>query len=81
MKLGKPPETYQLCMLTVLRVLKSYLRHPLASTRIERREWGKFFAYRKLRGMGYTQYYPRQLMPAGVLAPDWADLLNIYRLV
>jgi len=81
MKLGKPPEIYQLCILTILRTLKSYLRHPLISIGIERREWERYFAYKDFQRSGLTKHYARQLMPAGALPPDWADLKNIYQLV
>ena len=81
MKIGKPPEVYALCLLTVLRVVKSYIRHPIHCLRIERRELAKFLAYKRFKRKGYTQYFARQLMPLGAIPPDWADLENLYKLI
>jgi hypothetical protein len=77
-----PPIHHNLSFLTVMRVVKSYLRHPLRTfTRIERNDWGKYLAYRSLRSYGYDRYFSSSVMPTGAHPPDWADLLNIYQLV
>lgn len=78
--LSRVKTEHELSLLTVARTLKLYLTRPKVAIGIERRELGKFRAGKKLEKMGYAGYYERKKLPTGALAPDFADLLNIYDL-
>jgi Methyltransferase domain len=71
--------SHRLCTLTVLRTAKRALRHPRRAWVVEKREWGIYAAYRRLKKLGLTQMYGNT--PSYVYQPDWADLLNIYETV
>lgn len=75
------PINHQLTFLTVVRTLKLYVRHPIQAARMERREWLKYAALRKMQRAGFAKYYDNDRFPVGAYAPDWADLWNIYSLV
>jgi hypothetical protein len=66
-------------MLTVLRTIKRALRHPRHAWMAEKREWGIYTAYRRLKKLGLVQMYCK--VPQQAYQPDWADLLNIYESV
>jgi Methyltransferase domain len=71
--------SYRLCTLTVLRTIKRTLCHPRQAWAVDKREWGLYAAYRRLKKLGLVEMYsntPRQAYQA-----DWADLLNIYEIV
>jgi cephalosporin hydroxylase len=71
--------SHRLCTLTVLRAAKRALRHPRQAWVAEKREWGIFTAYRRLKKLGLVQMYGN--VPGQAYQPDWADLLNIYEMV
>jgi Methyltransferase domain len=66
-------------MLTVLRTAKRALRHPRRALLVERREWGIYLAYKRLKNLGLAEMYTNT--PRQAYQPDWADLLNIYEMV
>jgi hypothetical protein len=71
--------SHRLSSLTVLRTGMRALRHPRRAWVVEKREWGIYAAYRRLKKLGLTQMYGNT--PSHVYQPDWADLLNIYEIV
>ena len=73
------PVHHQLTLLTALRTAKFYAHKPREAIRVERREWGKFMAGRRLRRLGLTSMC--EDFPSGAYPPDWADLLNLYEIV
>ncbi|MBM3506248.1 MAG: class I SAM-dependent methyltransferase [Alphaproteobacteria bacterium] len=75
------PIKHELTVLTAIRTLKLYLRHPFLAARSERREWGRYRALKKMERAGLAQMYDTAHFPVGAYAPDWADLWNIYTLV
>jgi len=71
----------QLSTLTLFRIIKSFITHPIRSFRIDIREYGKFFARRKLEKLGFGVYFDPMEIHKDTIEPDWADLLNIYSLI
>ncbi len=71
----------QLSILTLFRIIKSFIFNPIHSFRVERKEWEKFFARRKLEKLGFGVYLDSKKIRNDTIGPDWADLLNIYSLV
>jgi Methyltransferase domain len=63
----------------VLRTIKRALRHPRQALRVEKREWGIYAAYKRLKKLGLVEMYGNT--PAQAYRPDWADLFNIYEMV
>jgi Methyltransferase domain len=45
----------------------------------EKREWGIYTAYRRLKKLGLVAMY--NCVPGQAYQPDWADLFNIYQMV
>jgi len=71
----------QLSTITLFRIIKSFTAHPIQSFRVDLREWGKFYARRKLEKLGFGEYYDPKKIRKDAIEPDWADLWNIYSLV
>jgi len=73
------PWDHMLTTLSTIRTIISYIKNPIKTFKDDRREWLRFYYYRKCKKIGIIKYFINY--PRYSIKPDFSDIYKLYNFV
>ena len=73
------PWDHGLTTLSTVRTIISYIKNPIKTFKDDRKEWLRFYYYRKCKRIGIVKYFINY--PKYSIKPDFSDIYKLYNFV